>query len=232
MGLAKQLLNKSLNKNVSNIFRRNFADASAPGGVSFTLSDTQRELQELARKFTREEIIPKAAELDRTGKYPWEIIKKAHEVGLLNLHIPSNIGGMELNCFEGCIVAEELAYGCSGVKTAMEACGLGQMPVILAGNDQQKKKYLGRCVEEPITVTYEGETTDTDSLTDDIWEEEVVWAEESWENGELVSGDLNDDEGCFYDETCKCDVHFCNAEGCCFTKECDAAGQCALSAVC
>lgn len=56
------------------------------------LSDASREYQELARKFTREEIIPRAAELDKTGAYPWEIIKKAHEIGILNLHIPTELG--------------------------------------------------------------------------------------------------------------------------------------------
>lgn len=49
-------------------------------------------MQELARKFTREEIIPVAAEHDKTGKFPWEIVKKAHEVGLINGHIPAHCG--------------------------------------------------------------------------------------------------------------------------------------------
>lgn len=56
------------------------------------LNDTQREFQELARKFTREEIIPVAAEHDKTGKFPWEIIKKAHALGLMNSHIPTHCG--------------------------------------------------------------------------------------------------------------------------------------------
>jgi acyl-CoA dehydrogenase len=45
---------------------------------------------------------------------------------------------------EGVVITEELAYGCSGISTAIEANTLAQMPVILAGNDAQKKKYLGR----------------------------------------------------------------------------------------
>lgn len=56
------------------------------------MSDTQKEVQELARKFTREEIIPVAAEHDRTGKYPWDIVKKAHSVGLLNTTVPTEYG--------------------------------------------------------------------------------------------------------------------------------------------
>jgi acyl-CoA dehydrogenase len=56
------------------------------------LSDTQRELQELAQKFSREEIIPKAAEYDQSMKYPWDIVKKAWELGLSNCHIPLHCG--------------------------------------------------------------------------------------------------------------------------------------------
>lgn len=56
------------------------------------LNDTQRELQDLSRKFTKEEIIPVAAEYDRSGKYPWEIVKKAWSLGLLNKHVPPHCG--------------------------------------------------------------------------------------------------------------------------------------------
>ncbi|XP_022917447.2 medium-chain specific acyl-CoA dehydrogenase, mitochondrial [Onthophagus taurus] len=125
-----------------------------PNGFNFELNDTQKEIQELARKFVREEIIPVAAEHDRTGKYPWEIIKKAWALGLTNNHIPAHVGGMEGSVFDGCLVAEELGYGCTGIMTALEASGLGQTPVVLAGNKEQQKKYLGRLLEEPIVAAY------------------------------------------------------------------------------
>ena len=59
-------------------------------------------------------------------------------------------GGMGLGVTDSCIIAEELSYGCTGIQTAIEVNSLGQMPVILAGNDAQKKKYLGRMLEEPL----------------------------------------------------------------------------------
>lgn len=86
----------------------------------------------------------------------------------------------------------------------------------------------GATLDETVWVTIEGELTDTD-LTD-FWEEEGIWSEEVWENGEAI--DTSADEACFYDETCIRNVNFCNTEGCCFWKECDAAGACNLSAVC
>ncbi|CAB4039830.1 probable medium-chain specific acyl-dehydrogenase, mitochondrial, partial [Paramuricea clavata] len=57
-------------------------------GYSFDMSEELRALRDMARKFSREEILPVAAEHDRTGEYPWEIIKKAHGLGLLNTHVP------------------------------------------------------------------------------------------------------------------------------------------------
>lgn len=67
----------------------------SPTGPCFALSDEQREIVELTKKFVREEIIPVAAHHDRTGEYPWEIIKKAWELGLTNSHIPADIGKWE-----------------------------------------------------------------------------------------------------------------------------------------
>ncbi|XP_038216155.1 probable medium-chain specific acyl-CoA dehydrogenase, mitochondrial isoform X2 [Zerene cesonia] len=123
-------------------------------GMCFELNDEQKALQDLARKFTREEIIPVAAQYDKSGEYPWPIVKKAWEVGLMNGHVPEHCGGLNMGVFEGCLVGEELAFGCTGIMTAMEASGLGQTPVIIAGNKEQQKKYLGRLIEEPLVAAY------------------------------------------------------------------------------
>lgn len=58
------------------------------------LNDEQKALQELARKFTREEIMPMASHYDKTGEYPWPIVKKAWEVGLMNGHVPEHCGNV------------------------------------------------------------------------------------------------------------------------------------------
>ncbi|XP_049602747.1 medium-chain specific acyl-CoA dehydrogenase, mitochondrial [Syngnathus scovelli] len=129
-------------------------NAAAATGFSFEFTDQQREFQQLARKFAREEIVPHAAHYDKTGEYPVPIIKKAWELGLMNSHIAEQYGGMGLSIFDNCLITEELAYGCTGVQTAIEANSLGQMPVIIAGNEAQKKKYLGRMTEEPLMCAY------------------------------------------------------------------------------
>jgi acyl-CoA dehydrogenase len=122
--------------------------------LNFSLSDEQKQLQELAKKFAKEEIIPKAAHHDKTGEFPREIARKAWEVGLMNTHVPQDFGGLGLGVLEGCIITEELAYGCTGIATAMEANTLAAAPVIVAGNDEQKKTFLGRLTAEPIFAAY------------------------------------------------------------------------------
>lgn len=112
--------------------------ANSVRSISFELSDEQKEFQDVARKFTREEIIPVAAQYDKTGEYPWEIVKKAHAVGLLNGHIPQAVGGMGLDILTGCIIAEELAYGCTGMKTALEASGLGVSEISIDKISEEK----------------------------------------------------------------------------------------------
>lgn len=141
--------------------RRALSTKAAPGtvegstlGPSFALSDEQTEIVDMTKKFVREEIIPVAAQYDKTGEYPWPIIRKAWELGLMNNHVPAEVGGTDMSIMTSCLIAEELAYGCTGIMTALEASGLGQTPVILAGNKEQQKKYLGRLLEEPLVAAY------------------------------------------------------------------------------
>ncbi|XP_045510183.1 probable medium-chain specific acyl-CoA dehydrogenase, mitochondrial isoform X5 [Colias croceus] len=123
-------------------------------GMCFELNDEQKALQDLARKFTREEIMPVAAQYDKSGEYPWPIVKKAWEVGLMNGHVPEHCGGLELGVFDVSLVTEEMAFGCAGIKASILTSNIGQTPVIIAGNKEQQKKYLGRLIEEPIVAAY------------------------------------------------------------------------------
>jgi len=123
-------------------------------GLSFDLTEEQIQIQKTARSFSREKILPVAKDYDKSGEFPKPLIKEAHGLGLMNTGIPEKYGGLGLHVTESCIVGEELGYGCSGVGTAIAANELAQTPLILAGSDKLKKKYLGWCVEEPINVSY------------------------------------------------------------------------------
>ena len=119
-------------------------------GVSFALTDEQKELRALAREFAEKEIRPHAAEHDEHQTHPAEIVAKAHELGLMNLHLPESLGGPELSAFDGMLVGEELNWGCSGIGTSIGANGLAAGPILIAGTDEQKREWLAPLVSEPI----------------------------------------------------------------------------------
>ena len=123
-------------------------------GLSFALTAEQKMIQEMARKFAAEVMIPRAAEYDRTMAYPQDIFKAAWELGIVNTHIPTEFGGAGLGAIENVVIAEEMSYGCSGMGTALEANGLAAAPVILAGTPAQKKEYLGRLTAAPLQAAY------------------------------------------------------------------------------
>jgi len=153
--VIRSLVCRSRNNGVRG-FNTNSCNRSAEAavGMNFDLNDDQRELLDLAERFTRDEIIPNAPHYDQTGEYPWPVLKKAHALGLMNLHIPQEYGGMGLGTLDGCLMTEKMAYGCTGIMTAIEANGLGSMPIMIAGNEEQKKKYLGMLLEEPVMCAY------------------------------------------------------------------------------
>src|SRR5215475_13921750 len=111
-------------------------------GVSFALTDEQKELRALARDFAAKEIRPAAAEHDVAMRHPAEVIAKAHEIGLMNLHIPTELGGLGLSAFDGMLVGEELNWGCSGIGTSISGNGLGAGPLIASGTEDQKRRFL------------------------------------------------------------------------------------------
>ncbi len=110
--------------------------------ISFSLTDEQKDLQKLARDFAQNEIAPVAPQLDRTGEYPYAILKKAHSLGLLNLTIEEAYGGGGLGWLESCIVGEEFAAACAGVTTAANANELALTPIHLAASEEQKEKFI------------------------------------------------------------------------------------------
>ncbi|MBL8603188.1 MAG: acyl-CoA dehydrogenase family protein [Myxococcales bacterium] len=120
----------------------------------FELSEEQKGLVETARKFARDKIIPVAGELDEHEKFPHEVYHAAFELGLTNLEVPQEYGGLGLSCLDHCLVLEEIAYGCVAIKTTLAGNNLGAMPLIIAGNDEQKKRYLGALTSEPIFAAY------------------------------------------------------------------------------
>jgi acyl-CoA dehydrogenase len=123
-------------------------------GLNFEFNEDQKMLQQLARDFAAKEIMPKAEHYDRSGEFPMDIMHKAREVGLVNLNIPEEYGGLGASVLEECIVGEELAYACSGIQTGMMINQLAALPILIAGNDEQKLRYFPPLTEEGKVMSY------------------------------------------------------------------------------
>jgi len=110
--------------------------------VDYLLTEEQREIRDLARQIAEEKVKPVRAELDEKEEFPWEILKVLAQADLFGLYIPQEYGGFGGGAFENCLAVEELSRACIGVSVSFAASGLGAYPILLFGNDAQKKKYL------------------------------------------------------------------------------------------
>src|SRR5262245_57825373 len=119
-----------------------FANKERFAMPDFRLNDEQRQYQNLAREFAANEIAPQAAHFDESGEFPADILRQAWELGLLNVHIPEKQGGFGLSTFDGCLIAEEIGWGCTGIGAAASANALAQAPLIFYGTDEQKEEFL------------------------------------------------------------------------------------------
>lgn len=122
--------------------------------LGFSLSDEQQALQDLARRFAQNEMIPKAAEYDATATFPKPVIDKAFELGLINYCVPTAYGGPGLSTVDSAIIAEELAAGCVGMTTSIMANDLALYPIVLSGTDDQKKRFLTPFTQSPILASF------------------------------------------------------------------------------
>src|ERR1044071_7735929 len=95
-----------------------------------------------------------AWEYDVDGTWPQDVIDKAWEVGLMNTHIPEEYGGPGLDFLSGCLIEEEMGWGCSGIGTSLMANGLAATPVALGGSEEVKKEYLGMLTEAPKLASF------------------------------------------------------------------------------
>lgn len=124
------------------------------GGLQLELTGDLKMLQELAQDFTENEIIPKAVHHDESSEWPRAIFNAALELGLVNLNMPEEFGGVGGSVLEECIVTEAMAYGCSGIQTALMINQLAILPILIAGSQEQKQKYLPTLMQERTIFSY------------------------------------------------------------------------------
>ncbi|NPV58165.1 MAG: acyl-CoA dehydrogenase [Actinobacteria bacterium] len=117
--------------------------------MSFELSEEQKAITKVAHEFAEKEIRPVAAEYDEEEKYPEQFIEKAFKAGMTYLYVPEEYGGQGMDFLTACLVNEELSWGCCGFATILGANGLGVTPLLVAGTEEQKEKYLSDLTSRP-----------------------------------------------------------------------------------
>ncbi len=122
--------------------------------IGFELTEEQRELQAWAHEFAEKEIRAVAAEYDEKEEMPWPVLEKAAQIGLLSYGIPEEYGGGGVtSALTHVIIAEELFWGCAGIASAIGASNLATVPILLMGNEEQKRRYLPRfCQTDKVVL--------------------------------------------------------------------------------
>ena len=110
--------------------------------MDYLFTEEQKMIRDLCRQIAREKIAPIAAEYDRSEKFPHEAIKIIADSDLFAIFVPAEYGGTGGGVLDLCIATEELSRACGGIAVCYAASALGTFPIVLFGNDQQKRKYL------------------------------------------------------------------------------------------
>jgi len=120
----------------------------------YYLSDEQRMVMELARSIAREKIAPVAGHHDETETYPEEPMRLLAQQGLMGIWLPEAYGGSDMGALAVALVAEEIAWACAATATNWGATPLGGYPILLAGTEDQKRRYLPRIAAGEILAAY------------------------------------------------------------------------------
>ena len=129
-------------------------DESTLTGVSFALTRGAEGAARARALVCRAGDPARRGGVRRRDAAPAELIAQAHELGLMNVHVPEEYGGLGLSTFDGILVGEELYWGCSGIGTSITANGLGAGPVIAFGSPEQKARWLPPLLESPILCSF------------------------------------------------------------------------------
>lgn len=110
--------------------------------LGYGLSDEQRMFRDTVRRLASERVAPRAAEIDRTGEFPWDMVRLFAENGLIGVGIPEAYGGGGADLLTTALVIEEVARACATSSLIIAAQHLGAMPIIIAGSEEQKQRFL------------------------------------------------------------------------------------------
>ena len=136
---------------------------------SFWLSDDERQTRDLARAIAREQVAPRAAEVDEAEVYPAESLRQLAHAGLMGLYIPEAYGGAGLGALAFCLAVEEIAWACASTAVIYLVQYAAGYPIVSHGTEAQKRRYLPRLAAGEITaalsISEPGAGSDAASMT-------------------------------------------------------------------
>ena len=122
--------------------------------IDFSLTNEQQKIIEKYRDFADRVIRPNRLKYDKLAEFPWEIVKKAYDEGIMNGPMPKKFGGSGFNIFDSALTSEELGAGCIGIGICIDANTLALTPMLLAADEKQQDKFFGQIVEEKAVAAY------------------------------------------------------------------------------
>jgi len=122
--------------------------------MDLSLNESQLTYLDTVRKFVKNEITPHILELEKSHVFPWDIINKAWETGILNLSIPESVKGYEIDAITSALIIKELSYGDTGISTSAMCNDLANVVISLHGTDEQKELFLKPFVEKPVLASF------------------------------------------------------------------------------
>jgi len=118
--------------------------------MDFEFTERQKEIQRAAREFAEKEFTPEMGrKIDQNYEFPWDLYRKAAQLGFIGVSFPEEYGGQGLGCIEECIIAEEFNRADSTCAWLLSGVGFAGL-VHMFGNEEQKKKYLPRIANGEI----------------------------------------------------------------------------------
>jgi alkylation response protein AidB-like acyl-CoA dehydrogenase len=120
----------------------------------YSLSEEHQMLRKAVRKLAEDKIAPRAAEIDETAEYPWDVHEALKKADLLAIHVPEAYGGAGADRIAHSIVVEEVARVCAASSLIVAGNKLGTMGLILSGSEELKQKYLPLVASGEATFSY------------------------------------------------------------------------------
>jgi acyl-CoA dehydrogenase len=122
--------------------------------MDFSLNENQLMYVDTVRKLVKNEISTHILEMEKAHTFPWEIINKAWEMGIINLCIPESIKGFEIDVISSALIIEELSYGDTGISTSAMCNDLANVVIAQHGTEEQKEKFLRPFADRPLLASF------------------------------------------------------------------------------